>query len=423
MPSPGKMNKTKRKPDEEEWVLAGAHGVAAGPAGGDSLMSVWQSREICITCKLRVNSGEKGITCDMCKRWYHKECENVNKKDYEFLTRGEGSVKWFCRGCESKIEDMSKGYRKLEKKLEDMEVEMVKLRKEEDKRQDTIKKIEEQNKKMQEDNERCWEMMKGEIEKIDKQIRELVRKETKSAQEETQKKVEATREEIGKKQEKKLQGLREEIEKMKKMKMTVEESDQSKRERKQEMELLKKEVISEGMQEIRKTGEEKEKKVIEMSLKIDEIEKERKKKNIVIFNVEESEEKETGKRIQEDMDKCLKIFAQELEVQDLTVEKVIRIGRKSEENKRRPMIVKLGSENDRNTVLGRAKKLRYSEEFVRVYIVKDLTEDEREKDKKLRKELKEKREKEEGQFIIRRGKVIEVQQGARRRESQPAQDF
>lgn len=44
-------------------------------------------------------------------------------------------------------------------------------------------------------------------------------------------------------------------------------------------------------------------------------------------------------------------------------------------------------------------------------------------DKKLRKELKEKREKEEGQFIIRRGKVIEVQQGARRRESQPAQDF
>ena len=46
---------------------------------------------------------------------------------------------------------------------------------------------------------------------------------------------------------------------------------------------------------------------------------------------------------------------------------------------------------------------------------KDLIEEDRDKEKKLRYELKERREKENVVFVIKRGKVIEVKDGLNRR--------
>ena len=157
---------------------------------------------------------------------------------------------------------------------------------------------------------------------------------------------------------------------------------------------------------------------------IEEIEKESKKKNIVMFNLPESTKEVALNRYQEDMDRCGKIFTRELEIQDLTVEKIIRLGKKKD-NGNRPLLIKLGSETDRNTVLSKAKKLRYSEEFVRVYLAKDMTEMEREKDKKLRQELIEKRrKKEDGWYVIRRGKVMKIQQEeSRSAGARSEQDF
>lgn len=377
MPVTGNMIKAKQKQEEEgDWELAGA---AAG-SGKDELLGVWHSREICVTCKLRVNSGEKGLTCDLCRRWYHKECESVSKKDYDHLMKVDVKLKWFCTRCEKKLDDISAGYRKLEEKMTHMEGETKKLRKEEEERHGRVKKLEEETNRIREDNAKICLALRRDLEKVEQQMKEVIREETKTVCDETSKRMEIARKEAGKKQEKNLQDLREEMEKMRKTKMTVDESEKSKRERKQELEQMKNEVLNRGIEEFRKTNEVKEKKVEELSWKIEEIERERKKKNILIFNLPESGEEEASKRYEEDMEKCMSIFAGELEIQDLVVEKLIRIGRKRESGYR-PLIVKLGSDTDRNTVLSKAKNLRHSREYSKVYLAKDLTEIEREKEK------------------------------------------
>ena len=76
---------------------------------------------------------------------------------------------------------------------------------------------------------------------------------------------------------------------------------------------------------------------------------------------------------------------------NINIEKVIRIGEKIH-NKNRPLLVKLTNEEDRGKILRNARKLRFSEDYIHVYISRDMTEMEREKDKNLRLELKEKKE-------------------------------
>ena len=94
-------------------------------------------------------------------------------------------------------------------------------------------------------------------------------------------------------------------------------------------------------------------------------------------------------------------------MQDMRVEKLIRIGKRSSNN--RPLLVKLGSEEEKKWALSNAKKLRNSKKFERVYLARDMTEEERRKDKQLREELRSKRQREgEASFIIRRGKVVKM---------------
>ena len=63
----------------------------------------------------------------------------------------------------------------------------------------------------------------------------------------------------------------------------------------------------------------------------------------------------------------------------------------------------------RRAILSRAKELRKSREFRQVFVAKDLTHEERERDRKLREELKEKRQQGES-VIIRNGEIIHVRE-------------
>ena len=63
----------------------------------------------------------------------------------------------------------------------------------------------------------------------------------------------------------------------------------------------------------------------------------------------------------------------------------------------------LDSEDNKRTILTNSSRLKSIEEFSDVYISPDLTKVEREKQKKLREELKRRREAGETGLIIRRG--------------------
>ena len=63
-----------------------------------------------------------------------------------------------------------------------------------------------------------------------------------------------------------------------------------------------------------------------------------------------------------------------------TKKKIIRLG-KREENKTRPVLVKLGKEEAAREILIKRKRLRNSEQYSRVFIAKDQSKEEREEPK------------------------------------------
>ena len=71
------------------------------------------------------------------------------------------------------------------------------------------------------------------------------------------------------------------------------------------------------------------------------------------------------------------------------------------------MLVKLVKEEQRTEILKRTGKLSMKPQY-KVYIKRDMTQTERERERRLKLEIKERKEREEGRFVIRRGKVYKI---------------
>lgn len=136
----------------------------------------------------------------------------------------------------------------------------------------------------------------------------------------------------------------------------------------------------------------------------DELEK--KKLNVILFNVPEKDEGTLSERNAHDLNSVMAV--QEAVKTKLPVKEVRRIGRK-QPYKVRPLVVKFSSTEERNEVLRSAYNLRdYKEQdgFLRsVSIQPDLTRKQQEVNKVLVEELKRRRGNGE-KVIIRRGKVV-----------------
>lgn len=155
---------------------------------------------------------------------------------------------------------------------------------------------------------------------------------------------------------------------------------------------IKREVKEEIMEEIR--GEVKE-------------EEERKKRecNVIIHGLMETQE--------EDRIVCEKIIKDELGLRNIEMGEVMRLnrGRSGEEEGIRrppvPVLVKFRTPGQKWAVIGKAKNLRNArdERYRRTMIVPDMTVKEREKDKRLREELRRRREEGERGIYINRGEI------------------
>ena len=92
--------------------------------GEEDLSKVWESkdsdREICKICVLRVNSGEMGLVCDLCGRWYHAGCEKISKKEYEMISKIGEKGRWYCQRCRGLEGGMKEENRKY--KIENWEL-------------------------------------------------------------------------------------------------------------------------------------------------------------------------------------------------------------------------------------------------------------------------------------------------------------
>lgn len=55
----------------------------------------------CKTCRTAVTASQKGVECEVCKTWYHIQCQKLSVTDYNALQRGIPGCCWFCSNCKS----------------------------------------------------------------------------------------------------------------------------------------------------------------------------------------------------------------------------------------------------------------------------------------------------------------------------------
>ncbi|KAI8501333.1 hypothetical protein Bbelb_206040 [Branchiostoma belcheri] len=146
------------------------------------------------------------------------------------------------------------------------------------------------------------------------------------------------------------------------------------------------------------------------------IEREKRRKNLVVFNVPEDVKDDATDSKLSDKELFKDIVKKEFNLIP-KVQAAYRLGRKTSV-KPRPLLIRMDNDDtsSRALILRRAKDLRNSSRWSRVYIVPDMTPNEREADRKLRQELKSRREAGEENLVIRRGRIVCTQTP---RESRP----
>lgn len=115
------------------------------------------------------------------------------------------------------------------------------------------------------------------------------------------------------------------------------------------------------------------------------------KNNLVLYRIPEKKTEE--ETTQNDLNTCKKVFTEVLEVREIEITEVKRLG-KPTQGKSRPLLVKVSDPETKFTILREAKKLRNArdKEMADISISSDMTRKQREVLFTLRNELKEKRD-------------------------------
>ena len=136
--------------------------------------------------------------------------------------------------------------------------------------------------------------------------------------------------------------------------------------------------------------------------KAEETEIDRRKANVIVHGVPESDAEDADQRIDNDMMALATMF-QEVKVENVTVDSVVRLGKKAADPTQNPRPVE-----SKVSVLKKAKNLREKEEggWSKVLIHQDLTPKQQEARKHLVAELKQRKANGEKDLIIFNGKVL-----------------
>ena len=145
-------------------------------------------------------------------------------------------------------------------------------------------------------------------------------------------------------------------------------------------------------------------------------ERERRKNNLVVFNMPEADSEDREERKLYDVESIAELL-RELNIQS-EVSRPVRLGPKTADQRYpRPLRVTVEKEEIKWSVLKNAKNLTRSgkEQLRTVYVKRDMTPKERDQEACLRKELQEKRRLEEesggqNQWIIWKGKIVKRRQ-------------
>ena len=309
----------------------------------------------CNECNHQVNDQHKGLQCDICRNWQHKDCTGMSDGAYEMHEKEE-NLSWVCSKCIEEKQNLGS----LSNIVKELKEEMQEMKKQMKENKDKVKSERAELKQIIDDlKEEKDQKRKDKAEMIDA-LKNLISTELKEQNKNIMKKIES-----------------------------VERCLEAR--------------IEEENHRNRKEIEEK----IEKELQ-EKIERHNKKQNLIMYGVMENDKTNEEESMKKDEEQLAKIF-QDMDIQEEPTE-FFRLGKTKAAGKERPILVKMKTERACHKVLRSSKLLKNSteREINKVIIGRDLTLRQREMNKKLSEDLKRRRNEGEKDIIIRNGKIIKI---------------
>ena len=316
--------------------------------------------EVC-SCGKEVKDNQSSIECEICSKWFHPDCQNLNSEALKAI--GLYDLFWMCGSCKKfsgifrDVVSGSDSSSNTNSRLDLLEAQM--------------RDVNQMRKKMDDLNGMMDNIAKsliGQREMVS-EIGLMVKEKWKAG-------------ESGKEIENSVRAMKDEAATYADMVKKLTNK-------------LEKEGLNKPTTQVRELRH----------AVTDCLEQDKRRRNIVVFNVKEQDAGlNPDEQCKADHHSFVELMKTGLKLV-IHPEKVVRVGKLRDERPRL-MVVTLQDERDKWELLKMAKSLRYAgDRFKNIYVAPDLSPAEQEKDRNLRKELRERKEAGED-VIIYRGRVM-----------------
>ena len=296
----------------------------------------------CGSCTKVVSDQCKGIMCQICCHWYHNTCQSLSDEQYEALDTYKDSFHWFCKSCSVGSDKIFILMKTMQAKIDKLEIEIKQLRKDKyDEKIETFKTemICIMDQKFEEINEK----IDTQISVADHKIEEVNDKLTKQT---------SAHEEV-----------------------PILWSD-----------IVSKEVNSKFTKVCADVSTVQENLNITKQILEEQRDKENRSNNVIIYNNPEIRSENKEEWFKNEKSFCLDFFNNVLKTQvvDDDLGKITRLGKRTDENMSRPMLINFKEKTLKNKIMQSLSKLKQAEDAYRKLVVgHDMTVKEREECKKL----------------------------------------
>ena len=359
----------------------------------------------CATCNLDKNSKDHSVICILCKQYSGLECTSYETEMYDYLHSENVELNWMCKKCKEKLPDLIKLRECLVEqsaqqgknniKLKKCETDIATLKSDIEKMKERVTKLEEE-KPTQEAEDLNMRQLDERLTSLEtKSLEPLPIQNTTEIETKILKVVDDKFNEVGLGPEMKAKYA--------------------------EMAAFPPLAISENFKAVKDTQAETKRRLDE-AIKMQKEEKdeqtkiESKKNNLIIFGLPETE-LTPAQQMLSDFNVLKEIYEERVNLEENDIADLRRIG-KAKDNQHRPLIVVFKDTELRNNVLKNNKYLKlerddferceckFPSKHIHIYVTDDKTPKQQELDRKLREELKKKRQDGEQDLVIRNGKII-----------------
>lgn len=311
----------------------------------------------CGQCNEKIESDDRAILCDgQCGEWFHADCSELPEPEYKLLSNTECNIMWYCRRCvtqNAKETSRTEGNRAIQ-----------------DKDKDKINKDIEEWKKASEKNIKLFK--KEMEERLEEKIKEM-NEQIKQMKETMEKDIKDRRD----KDDEEFKEIKKNIEGIKDVAVKRCTSEEVKgildHELQQQSNIVKSTVRNTVIEEVAMSRE----------------------KNIIVYRAEEGNSNLKEENIKHDKEIISELMEQcKVRYDEDRIEKIIRLGRK-EEGKTRPLLIKFQELDVKKELFKNLSLLKNATDKLKnLSISNDMTQEQREENKKLLEERKRMQEQE-----------------------------